>query len=85
LTLICLEAGAIGLIGAALGTVMGLALAAAGSQMLDRILGQGINWARLSGAELIYFAGAVVLAVLAGLVPAMKAYSTPVATHLVGE
>jgi hypothetical protein len=33
--------------------------------------------------ELAYLAGVVVLSFLAGLVPAMKAYRTPVATSLV--
>jgi hypothetical protein len=31
----------------------------------------------------MYLVGVIVLALLAGLVPALKAYSTPVATNLV--
>ncbi len=37
----------------------------------------------VGGYELAYVALVTVLSVLAGLVPAMKAYSTPVAEHLV--
>jgi hypothetical protein len=35
------------------------------------------------GLELLYAVAVVILAVLAGLVPAVKAYKTPVATNLV--
>jgi putative ABC transport system permease protein len=85
LSIICLEAGTIGLIGTICGFVLGVGLAGIGSIAVNRSMGEGINWLGVSIWELIYLAGAVVLSVLSGLVPAMKAYSTPVATNLVGE
>lgn len=85
LTIICLEAGVIGLIGAIAGVLLGMGLAAVASVALDRAMGEGLNWARLDVAELLYFVGAVVLAIVAGLVPALKAYSTSVADNLVAE
>jgi len=85
LSIICLEAGVIGLIGSILGVALGMGLAAVASAALDRAMGEGFNWAHLSVAELLYFVGAVALAVVAGLVPALKAYSTSVAENLVAE
>ena len=83
LTLICLEAALIGLIGGVLGLVAGHLLAGAGSSYLERTMGEGINWLSVGREEAIYLAGVVLIAVLAGLVPALKAYKTPVATNLV--
>jgi putative ABC transport system permease protein len=83
LTLICVEAGFIGLAGAILGMLVGHLLAAVGSVYFQRVLGSSIHWSRLDQWELLTLIGVVVLAVLAGLVPAMKAYRTPVATNLV--
>ena len=46
-------------------------------------VGESINWLRVSREEWAYLALVVVMSFLAGLVPAMKAYGTPVATNLV--
>jgi putative ABC transport system permease protein len=83
LTLICVEAGLIGLIGGILGWVLGHAIGAIGSAMMEQLLGQGFEWMTVGPEELLYLAGVVIIAVLAGLVPALKAYRTPVATNLV--
>jgi putative ABC transport system permease protein len=83
LTLICVEAGLIGLIGGVLGIVGGHLVAAGGSAYMNRLLGQSIPWFATDRYELLYLAGVVLIAVLAGLVPALKAYRTPVATNLV--
>lgn len=85
LTIICLEAGTIGLIGSILGMLLGIGLAAGASVALDRMMGEGFNWASLGSAELGYLIAAVGLSLLAGLVPALKAYSTSVAENLVSE
>jgi ABC-type lipoprotein release transport system permease subunit len=45
-------------------------------------VGEGIHWARVGVEEWGFVAAGVLLAFLAGLVPAMKAYKTPVATNL---
>lgn len=82
LALICLEAGFIGLAGALLGWLGGHGLAAVASEVLVRRLGEGISWWTVGGWEIMYLAAVVVLAVLAGLVPALKAYKTPVAQNL---
>ncbi|HEV2294598.1 MAG TPA: ABC transporter permease [Tepidisphaeraceae bacterium] len=79
---ICLEAGLIGLAGAVLGLILGHLLAAAGSAYLRRLMGEGLNWTKIGGEEALYLLAVTVIAVLAGLVPAMKAYRTPVATNL---
>ncbi|HEX8323408.1 MAG TPA: ABC transporter permease [Tepidisphaeraceae bacterium] len=84
LTLITAEAILLGVIGGAIGFVLGHLLAAAGSAYLERAFGEPIAWTRVSGPELLCLAGTVILAFLAGLVPAIKAYSTPVATNLSG-
>lgn len=83
LALICLEAGLIGLIGAIVGAIVGHTIAAIGSAYLNQLLGQGIHWFSFDKYEAFCLIGVVVIAVLAGLVPAMKAYRTPVATNLV--
>ena len=83
LTQICLESGLIGLAGGVLGLVGGHALAYAANALFNDRLGQGIAWYRVSPVEFAYIGGVVVVAVLAGLVPAVKAYRTPVATNLV--
>ena len=80
---ICLEAGLIGLTGAIVGLVLGHLLAAAGSAYMRRLMGEGLNWAKIGTEEALYLVAVTVIAVLAGLVPAMKAYRTPVATNLV--
>jgi putative ABC transport system permease protein len=83
LALICLEAGLIGLAGAILGFLAGHGLAAVASEVLRQRLGEGITWWTAGRWEVGYLAGVVLLAVLAGLVPALKAYKTPVAQNLV--
>jgi hypothetical protein len=83
LTLICTEAVVIGLVGGLLGFVAGHLLSAAGSSYLYATMGERINWISVGPEEWGYLALVVVMAFLAGLVPAMKAYKTPVATNLV--
>jgi putative ABC transport system permease protein len=83
LTLICLEAALIGLIGGLLGLLTGHSIAAIVSIFTQRYLGESLNWLAVRPGEWIYLLAVVILAALAGLVPAMKAYRTPVATNLV--
>jgi putative ABC transport system permease protein len=85
LLLICLEAGLIGLLGGILGMTAGHLLAGVGSQIMVQTLGEGINWLAMAKDQWLYLGAVVVLSVLAGLVPALKAYSTPVAEHLSGS
>ena len=82
LTLICVEAGLIGLIGGFLGLLTGHLLGLFGSVALNRMIGEGFDWVATDYWEWLYLLAVVLLAVLAGLVPAMKAYRTPVATNL---
>jgi putative ABC transport system permease protein len=82
LMLICAEAGLIGLLGGVLGLVIGHLLGAVGSLYLNRLLGEGIPWLHVGPEELLYLAVVVAIAVIAGLVPALKAYRVPVATNL---
>lgn len=82
LALICAEAGTIGLIGGLLGFALGHLVAAGGSIYMDRLMGEGIRWLSFGSWELYFLLFVIVLATLAGLVPGLKAYSTPVATHL---
>ena len=83
LTLICTEAGFIGLFGAILGGILGHLLGGVGSIFLREQMGQGFNWISVSAWEIAYLGGVVLIALFAGLVPALKAYRTPVATNLV--
>jgi len=83
LTLICVEAALIGVLGGLGGLVVGHLLCAGASAFLQYLLGQGIDWLAFDAREWLYLLVVLVLAVLAGLVPALKAYQTPVATHLV--
>jgi putative ABC transport system permease protein len=85
LLLICLEAVLIGLIGGAAGWVGGHAIGAIASSQLERQFGQGFNWLKVDPQELIYLAAVVLISLIAGLVPALKAYQTPVATNLVAS
>jgi putative ABC transport system permease protein len=82
LALICIEAGLIGLAGGILGLIVGHLLALGGSLFMNHLIGQEIHWLATGSREWIYLAVVVALAVLAGLVPALRAYKTPVATHL---
>ena len=83
LALICLEAGLIGLFGGILGLIIGHLLGLGGSVFMNQLIGQEIHWMATGPREWIYLGVVVVLAVIAGLVPAWRAYKTPVATHLV--
>jgi hypothetical protein len=46
-------------------------------------VGEGFNWLNIAAGEWIYLMVVVALSILAGLVPALKAYRTPVADNLV--
>jgi putative ABC transport system permease protein len=83
LTIICLEAVLIGLVAGMLGMIAGHVLSGVGSSYLQQTVGEGINWVRIGLEEWGFFIAVVAIAFLAGLVPAMKAYRTPVATNLV--
>jgi putative ABC transport system permease protein len=83
LLLICVEAGLIGLFGGLLGLLGGHLLAGIGSFFFDRYIGESIHWIRTDYQEWLYLGAVVIVAVIAGLVPAYKAYTTPVATNLV--
>jgi putative ABC transport system permease protein len=83
LGLICLEAAAIGLFGGALGFLAGHLLGAGGSIYMSQLVGEGINWTAVGREEWGYLLAVVALAAIAGLVPGLKAYRTPVATNLV--
>jgi putative ABC transport system permease protein len=83
LAMITGEAMLIGLIGGILGLLVGHLLSAAGSTYLQQTIGEGINWLSTDRWEWLYLVAVVILAFLAGLVPALKAYRTPVATNLV--
>jgi putative ABC transport system permease protein len=82
LTLICAEATLIGLVGGIAGFVAGHLLSAVGSTYLRESIGEGIDWIKFGPGEIWYLIAVVALAFFAGLVPALKAYSTPVASHL---
>lgn len=84
LTLICLEAGLVALLGAILGVLLGHLITGLGAWYMLNNYGEMLdyNWMELV-YEGLYVLGVIVLAILAGLVPAIKAYRTPVATNLV--
>jgi putative ABC transport system permease protein len=83
LLLICVEAGLVGIFGGILGLVGGHLLGGVASYIFTVWIGRGINWYLVDVYEVYYLLSVVVVALLAGLVPAMKAYRTPVATNLV--
>ncbi len=84
LLLVCTEAGLVGLAGGILGLIVAHAGMGITSVILRSSVGEGLPWLQLNWFELVYLLGVVVLTVFAGLVPALKAYQTPVATNLVG-
>lgn len=81
--IICIEATLIGVIGGLAGLVLGHLTAAVGSAVMQRIVGQSIAWYVPTAVELWFLLGVAALSLLAGLVPALKAYRTPVADNLV--
>ncbi|MFI5378771.1 MAG: ABC transporter permease [Tepidisphaerales bacterium] len=83
LLLICGEAAIIGAAGGILGVVLGHALGFGGSVFIEKLVGQEINWIATSPFEWLYLELVILLSALAGLVPALVAYRTPVATNLV--
>jgi putative ABC transport system permease protein len=83
LAMITGEAMLIGLVGGVGGLILGHLLSAVGSTYLQQTLGEGINWLSADRYEWLYLLAVILVAFLAGLVPAMKAYRTPVATNLV--
>jgi putative ABC transport system permease protein len=83
LLLICVESMLIGLFGGLLGLLAGHGLGAVGSFYFNRVVGQTINWYRTDSWEWLYLVVVIAIALIAGLVPALKAYRTPVATNLV--
>jgi putative ABC transport system permease protein len=84
LALICLEAGVISLLGGLAGLALGHAFGAVGNLFFERYVGEGINYLSFDKWEFGYILLVVLIGILAGLVPALKAYKTPVATNLVG-
>lgn len=85
LAMVCCEAGVIGVIGTFIGLAGGMTIVAIGSQIMQRVMGERLQWYSLHWTTFVYLAGVIVLSILAGLVPALKAYQTPVATNLSGE
>jgi putative ABC transport system permease protein len=82
-TLLCVEAGLIGLFGGILGIFAGHLVGVGGSMYMEQLVGEGLPWLTIQRGEWIYLIAVVGIAVLAGLAPALKAYRTPVATNLV--
>jgi putative ABC transport system permease protein len=84
LTLICLEAALVALIGSILGLIAGHAVNGSVAWYMATHLGEHLGYDYIEWAfEAIYIVAVIILAIFAGLVPAMKAYRTPVATNLV--
>jgi putative ABC transport system permease protein len=84
LFLICLEAGFVAIFGVILGLIAGHLVNWAGSIYMLEHYGEVLGYDYTEYLyEAAYVAAVIVLAVLAGLIPAIKAYRTPVATNLV--
>jgi putative ABC transport system permease protein len=83
LALVCLEAGLVGLMGAALGVVTALIVSYGIGIYVLHTLGQPLHWLDLGIWGILYVVGVIILSVLAGLVPGLKAYKTSVAANLV--
>lgn len=79
------EAALVGALGAGLGLAMGHALIAAGAARLGEWSGVRIRPFVFAPEEVLVFGGAVALCALAGLLPAVMAYRSDVATGLAGE
>lgn len=82
-TLLCLEAGLIGLFGGILGIIAGHLLGLGGSIYMQRLVGEGLPWMTFESGEWIYLLRVVMISLVAGVLPALNAYRTPVATNLV--
>lgn len=80
--LICMESGMIGLAGGVLGLVAGHFLAAVGSVYFNAFIGESIDWSGSDRYEWYYVLGVVAIALIAGILPAVKAYQSPVAILL---
>jgi putative ABC transport system permease protein len=78
----CLEAGLVGLSGAILGLVGGHLIGAIASSYLAGATGQGFEWWHVDIYECLGILIVFALSLLAGLVPAIKAYAVPVAENL---
>lgn len=85
LAIIAAEATLIGMVGGILGLIIGHGVAAGGSAYLKRLVGQGFSWHTIAWPELAFLGAVVIIAFLAGLVPALKAYQAPVADNLVSQ
>jgi putative ABC transport system permease protein len=81
--LICAEAGMVALCGTLLGGVLGHLATWVGSGIMYERFGESLSWWVVDYTEPIYMVAVIILALAAGLVPALKAYTTPVATNLV--
>ncbi len=81
--IITTEAALIGILGGILGLIVGHLIAAGGSAYLRRLMGAGFAWHTIAWPELAFLGGVVIIAFLAGLVPALKAYQVTVADNLV--
>ena len=82
LSLICAEAALVGLVGSLLGLLVGHGIGAVESYYFNKTMGQSIEWFTVSTEEGCAILIAVGIAALAGLVPALKAYGSPVAVNL---
>jgi putative ABC transport system permease protein len=76
------ESTLIGLLGAGIGAVLALAGGQIATTFLQERVGVVIAGAVDLRAAILVAAGAVVLAAIAGIVPAVKAYRTSIARHL---
>lgn len=85
LSLICLEATLIGLIGSLLGLVAAHISCAIAAVYIQQHLGQQVDRLVINPMEFVFLGGVVVVSALAGLVPALKVYQTPVASNLVAS
>jgi putative ABC transport system permease protein len=84
LWLICLEATVVAIFGTILGLIVGHFVNWLGSIYMLQNYGETLDYNYVEYIyEACYVVGVVILAALAGLVPAIKAYRTPVATYLV--
>jgi putative ABC transport system permease protein len=80
--LVLCEAGFIALLGAALGMLLGHGIVAAGSHFIKVETGLGFSAAYLSQADWLMLPAALLLGLLAGLLPAVQAYRLGVLSNL---